>query len=165
MHSKHTNTRSGLSHNVLHSSSYSYEVRMVRSICSILDNRQNYQNSLSDNDLFTTFGYLVLPSCHTCFSLRKDASWNSLASQLRVLEVAFNDCLRRIWSLPANTYTAILHYCANMLSIYLSSRSNRLLTVWIYSFKLGFLSRLHRIETREGINQNRWIGLNEYSNC
>ena len=32
--------------------------------------------------------------------------------------MAFNNCLRRIWSLPANTHTSILHYCANMLSIY-----------------------------------------------
>ena len=44
---------------------------------------------------------------------------NTRSKSLRVLEVAFNNCcLRCSWSLSANTHTSILHYCANMLSIY-----------------------------------------------
>ena len=75
------------------------------------------------NNLFTTLGY-VGPSLLShlfqshCLALYGCELWKLSSKSLRVLEVAFNNCLRRIWSLPANTHTSILHYCANMLSIY-----------------------------------------------
>ena len=75
------------------------------------------------NNLFTTLGY-VGPSLLShlfqshCLALYGCELWKLSSKSLRVLEVAFNNCLRRIWSLSANTHTSILHYCANMLSIY-----------------------------------------------
>ena len=37
---------------------------------------------------------------------------------LRILEVAFNNCLRCIWSLPLQTHIGILHSCADLQSVY-----------------------------------------------
>ena len=105
------------------------------------------------NNLFTTLGY-VGPSLLShlfqshCLALYGCELWKLSSKSLRVLEVAFNNCLRRIWSLSANTHTSILHYCANMLSIYnlVFSRSAKfiteLLTVRICLFVLFFVIHL-----------------------
>ena len=39
-------------------------------------------------------------------------------NQLKSLEVAFNNILRRIWKLPRNSHTSILHKVAQLDSIY-----------------------------------------------
>ena len=41
-----------------------------------------------------------------------------VCNQLKSLEVAFNNILRRIWRLPRNTHTRILHKVAHLDSIY-----------------------------------------------
>ena len=51
-----------------------------------------------------------------CLSLYGAALWKSSNPQLKSLEVAFNNILRKIWSLPRYCHTAILHCVARLPS-------------------------------------------------
>ena len=64
-----------------------------------------------------------------CLSLYGAALWKSSNPQLKSLEVAFNNILRKIWSLPRHCHTAILHCVARLPSMIntVLSRSSRLL--------------------------------------
>ena len=44
--------------------------------------------------------------------------WNLSCKSFHIVEVAFNNILRRIWRLPARTHTAILHSVAGLQSMY-----------------------------------------------
>ena len=59
----------------------------------------------------------VLFSSH-CLSLYGGALWDITCIQLKSLEVAFNNILRRIWRLPRNCHTRILHKVAHLDSIF-----------------------------------------------
>ena len=60
----------------------------------------------------------VLLSSH-CLSLYNCVLWNITCNQLKSLEVAFNNnILRRIWRLPRNTHTSILHKVTQLDSTY-----------------------------------------------
>ena len=64
-----------------------------------------------------------------CLSLYGAALWKSSNPQLKSLEVAFNNILRKIWSMPRHCHTAILHCVARLPSMIntVLSRSSRLL--------------------------------------
>ena len=51
-----------------------------------------------------------------CLSLHGAAIWNLSNPSLRSLEVAFNNILWKIWRLPFNCHTRILHLTARLLS-------------------------------------------------
>ena len=51
-----------------------------------------------------------------CLSLHGAAIWNLSNPSLRSLEVAFNNILRKIWRLPYNCHTRILHLTAGLVS-------------------------------------------------
>ena len=54
-----------------------------------------------------------------CLSLYHGAAlWNIKYKQLKSLEIAFNNILRRIWWLPRKCHTSILHSVARLDSIY-----------------------------------------------
>ena len=53
-----------------------------------------------------------------CLSLYGSALWNLSYKAFRIVEVAFNNILRRICRLPAHTHTAILHSVAGLQSMY-----------------------------------------------
>ncbi len=65
-----------------------------------------------------------------CLSLYGSALWNLSSRNLRIIEVAFNGILRRIWNVPPRTHTAILHCLAGFRSISntVFSRSKSLLS-------------------------------------
>ena len=91
--------------------------------------------SRAANCLFTTFSFLS-PSplsylfSSFCLSLYGCVLWKLSSPALRGLEVTFNNCLRRIWNLPRNTHTGILHCCAGLFSIFntVFSRSSKFLS-------------------------------------
>ena len=58
----------------------------------------------------------VLFNSH-CLSLYGGALWDISCNQLNSLEVAFNNILRRIWKLPRNCHTRILHKVAHLESL------------------------------------------------
>ena len=62
-----------------------------------------------------------------CLSLYGAALWKVSCPQLRVLEVSFNNILRKIWSLPRQSPTGIVHSIAGLQSIYNSAQSRVLL--------------------------------------
>ena len=51
-----------------------------------------------------------------CLSLHGAAIWNLSNPSLHSLEVAFNNILRKIWRLPYNCHTTILHLTAGLVS-------------------------------------------------
>ena len=52
-----------------------------------------------------------------CLSLYGSSLWKSSCPELASLEVAFNNILRKIWLLPRQCHTAILHLVSNMHSV------------------------------------------------
>ena len=56
--------------------------------------------------------------CLSCLSLYGGALWDITCRQLTSLEVAFNNILRRIWRLPRNCHTRILHKIAHLDSVF-----------------------------------------------
>ena len=89
------------------------------------------QMTKAANGLFATFGRID-PSVLTflfesyCLSLYGACLWKLSCKSLRSLEIAFNKCLRKIWKLPHNTHTGILHCTAGVQSLLsvVCSRSN-----------------------------------------
>ena len=75
------------------------------------------------NSLFATFNdvgpamLFYLFQSH-CLALYGCVLWKLSSDSLRVLEVAFNICLRHIWYLPLRTHIGILHSCADLQSVY-----------------------------------------------
>ena len=67
--------------------------------------------------------------CSFCLSLYGSAVWMSSSSELRSLEISFNNVLRKIWSLPQAYHTGILHQVDGMHSTYnmVITRSSKLL--------------------------------------
>ena len=53
-----------------------------------------------------------------CLSLHGSALWNLSCKAFYIVEVVFNNILRRIWRLPARTHTAILHSVDGLQSMY-----------------------------------------------
>ena len=70
-----------------------------------------------------------------CLSLYCSALWISSSSELRSLEVTFNNILRRILSLPRMCHTGILHCTAQLNSLYniVVRRSSKLLSAALNS--------------------------------
>ena len=64
-----------------------------------------------------------------CLSLYGAALWRVSCPQLRALEVSFNNILRKIWSLPRQSHTGIVHSVAGLQSIYniVLNRSRKLI--------------------------------------
>jgi len=64
-----------------------------------------------------------------CLSLYGSGLWTLSCPALQNIEVAFNNILRRIWSLPACNHTRIAHLVANLCSLFnvIYRRSNSLL--------------------------------------
>ena len=52
-----------------------------------------------------------------CLSLYGSVLWNLSCRNLRLIEVALNKILRRIWNVPSRTHTGILHCLAGISSI------------------------------------------------
>ena len=52
-----------------------------------------------------------------CLSLYGSATWNLSCRGFKTVEVMFNNILRKIWRLPANSHTGILHCTARLSSI------------------------------------------------
>jgi hypothetical protein len=57
-------------------------------------------------------------------SLYGGVLWDITCNQIKSLEVAFNNILRRIWKLPRNCHTRILHKVAHLVSVF-----NRLISL------------------------------------
>ena len=51
-------------------------------------------------------------------SLYGSALWRLSSSNLRSLEVTFNNLLRKIWKLPRHCHTSILHCISSLQSLY-----------------------------------------------
>ena len=66
-----------------------------------------------------------------CLSLHGGALWKISSVSIQRLEVSFNKILRRIWKLPYNAHTRIVHRTAGLNSIYnqLLGRSETLFTL------------------------------------
>ena len=52
-----------------------------------------------------------------CLAIYGSALWNISSSSLKTIEVAFNNILRQIWSVPQRTHTRILHCLAGPSSV------------------------------------------------
>ena len=53
-----------------------------------------------------------------CLSLYGSALWLCSSSELKSLEVSFNNIIRKIWSLPRQCHTAPLHLIAGIPSVF-----------------------------------------------
>ena len=53
-----------------------------------------------------------------CLSLTGSALWNLASPLISSLEVAFNNIIRKIWSLPRRSHTALVHLTASLSSVY-----------------------------------------------
>ena len=53
-----------------------------------------------------------------CLSLYGSVLWSLKNKQLKSLEIAFNNILRKIWKLPRQCHTRILHLTANVQSLF-----------------------------------------------
>ena len=65
-----------------------------------------------------------------CLSLYGSFLWKSSCPELASLEVAFNNILRKIWLVPRQCHTVILHFVSNMHSVFNTtiSRSMKLIS-------------------------------------
>ena len=54
--------------------------------------------------------------CSYCLSLYGCSLWRLDSPSMNLIEVAFNKILRRIWKLPFNSHTRIVHSTAHLLS-------------------------------------------------
>ena len=81
-----------------------------------------------------------------CLSLYGCALWRLDSKSITSIEVAFNKVLRRIWNLPFNSYTRIVHCTAHLFSIFnlISARSSSLLfsALSCLSFPVTFIFRV-----------------------
>ena len=64
-----------------------------------------------------------------CLSLYRSFLWKLSCKSISVIEVSLNKVLRRVWHLPCNSHTAIVHCTARLYSIFnvVYSRSRELL--------------------------------------
>ena len=69
-----------------------------------------------------------------CLSLYGCALWNISSKYLKTLEVSFNKLLRRIWNLPYNSHTRIVHGTAKLPSLF-NLTFNRTITLFTTSKK------------------------------
>ena len=80
-----------------------------------------------------------------CLSLYGCALWRLDSKAITGIEVAFNKVLRRIWNLPFNSHTRIVHCTARLFSIFnlTSARSSSLLfsALSSLSFPVAFIFR------------------------
>ena len=53
-----------------------------------------------------------------CLALYGSALWDISSSSLKTIEVAFNNILRQIWSVPQRTHTRILHCLTGLSSVF-----------------------------------------------
>ena len=103
------------------------------------------------NLLFNNFKFCC-PSTLTfllrsfCLSLYGCALWRLDSKAITSIEVAFNKVLRRIWNLPFNSHTRIVHCTARLFSIFnlISARSSSLLfsALSCSSFPVAFIFRI-----------------------
>ena len=70
--------------------------------------------SLSSNHFISASPVLI----SFCLSLYGCGLWKMSSPLVRSLEVAFNNILRRVWSLPRRCHTGILHQVAGLHSLY-----------------------------------------------
>ena len=66
-----------------------------------------------------------------CLSLYGCSLWKVSSTEMCAMEVAFNNIVRKIWSLPRRCHTAILHCIAGVTSLYntVISRSQKLVAL------------------------------------
>ena len=69
-----------------------------------------------------------------CLSLYGCALWNISSKCLKTLEISFNKILRRIWNLPYNSHTRIVHGTAKLPSLF-NLTFNRTTTLFTISQK------------------------------
>ena len=69
--------------------------------------------------------------CSYCLSLYGCSLWRVSSTEMCAMEVAFNNIVRKIWSLPRRCHTAILHCTAGVTSLYntVISRSQKLVAL------------------------------------
>ena len=74
-----------------------------------------------------------------CLSLYGCALWRLDSKAITSIEIAFNKVLRRIWNLPFNSHTRIVHCTARLFSIFnlISARSSSLLFLALSSFVIS----------------------------
>ena len=93
-----------------------------------------------------------------CLSLYGCVTWTIINHQLKALEVAFNNILRKIWKLLYRCHTGILHHVAR-----LSSTTNRIIQSLLFSeFTYVFQSCSKLVYTFTSYNSaynNRFIKL------
>ena len=81
-----------------------------------------------------------------CLSLYGCSLWRLDSPSMNLIEVAFNKILRRIWKLPFNSHTRIVHSTARLLSLFnvVSARSLSLLSSALScpSFPISFIYRV-----------------------
>ncbi len=107
------------------------ERNMPKPVVRLLDNgihrkansvlfRFNYTDPLTKMKLFQAF----------CLSLYSSSLWKLDCGELNLLIVSFNNIIRRIWNLPRDSHTAIVHLVGSVVSIYkiVYSRFSRLCT-------------------------------------
>ena len=83
---------------------------------------KSLQMTRAANYLIYTFSFLpptILSYLFSsfCLSLYGACLWNLSSSAIHSIEVACNNCLRKMWRLPRNTHTGILHCTAGIQSI------------------------------------------------
>ena len=79
-------------------------------IRAVRDMNRKVNSILSAADPFVKRAFLSrLTVCHSMGVL----SWTLNSPSLKVIETALNKLLRKVWNLPYNSHTAIVHYVAN----------------------------------------------------
>ena len=82
--------------------------------------------------------YLVI--CY-CLSLYGCTLWSLSTSSVKIIEVSLNEILRKVWNLPRNSHTGILHCVAQVHTIS-NLLCKRFLSLYSHAFHLHFLSDL-----------------------
>ena len=93
------------------------------SACNLMDNTDIPRDFCKQaNSIFLRFGFCD-PVVQTklllnyCMSLYGCALRSHNCSEIKHLDVCLNNCLRRIWSLPPNTHTGIVHCVSGCVCI------------------------------------------------
>ena len=99
-----------------------------------------------------------------CLSLYGCSLWRLDSQSMKLVEVAFNKILRRIWKLPFNSHTRIVHCTARLLSLFnvVLARSLSLLSSALScpSFVVSFIYRASSNLVYTSCGFNRLCGYN-----
>ena len=87
---------------------------IIRASCEMVRKANCMQRSFACADFIVKTKLLHV----YCLALYVSALWNISSSSLKTIEVAFNNILRRIWSVPQRTHTSILYSLAGLSSVF-----------------------------------------------